>query len=748
MCQRLIENYRLNTRSLPFLFWVAAALLAWAGGVPQPAAADRSNPSGTEAPWEISADRIAYDQVADAYVAEGNVTIRREESSLSADRVRLDQQNRVAWAEGRVRLLSGQDVLSGSRMQLHLDDETGVLSDGYAFFAENHFYLTGKEIRKTGPATYHVKEATATTCDGPDPDWRLTGKEVRVTIEGYGQAKHATLWARQVPLIYTPYLVFPVKLKRQSGLLTPEPSYSDRKGIRYLQPLFWAISDSADATFFVDHMSERGTRLGAEYRYVAGEAAKGTLMIDGYNDRRVDDGQGDNSLRWGYGDDRHLRPNNDRYWFRSKVDQNLPLAITAKLDLDVVSDQDYLKEFESGYGGFEKTRDYYRGTFGRDIDDYNVTERLNQLNLNRLWQGYTFNTDVRWYDDVVKRRWSDTDDTLQQLPQVTLDGTKKRIPGSPFYFDLLSSYTHFYRDEGTRGHRADLYPRAYYPMRWFNALFIEPSAGIRQTAWHIDRYAQNTEQDRTDSYRAIYDLKLDAGTDFYRVFAIDQAGHDRLKHNIRPQVVYEYIPDQDQTDLPHFDDWDRIAPRNLITYSLTHTLIARSPRTGSGPDYDYTQFVRFKLEERFDINKYNQGHPQPFSHVLAELLVTPGRFGSISADALWSPYDSQFYAYNAGLQLRNRRGDRLGTDYRFTRETEDVRGLQTIDVAAVWQATRHWQLRGKYERNIEGRQRIETGVGISYQAQCWRIDLDFRDEPGDQTVAVMVHLTGLGTFGQ
>lgn len=757
MRYRQAHHVRSQIIQVPGYLWFVFCLLVSCGLVAaRPAAAGQPDPAATEIPWQISADRIEYDQINDEYMAEGNVTIAREQSTLTADRVRLNQTRRLAWAEGQVRLLSGRDVLSGSRLQLHLDHETGILSDGSLFFADSHFYLTGGRILKTGPDTYEVKDATATTCDGPDPDWRITSRDVRINVEGYGSARHAALWAGQVPLIYTPYLIFPVKLRRQTGLLTPEFSYSDRKGIRYLQPLFWAISDSTDATFFIDHMSERGTRLGAEYRYMASETAKGTFMLDGFEDRRVDDGQADHSQRWGYQDDGRLRPNEDRYWFRAKVDQDLPWELTARLDLDVVSDQDYLKEFQTGHGGFNQSRDYFRNTFRRDLDDFNDPVRLNQLNLNRLWTGYTFNTDVRWYDDVVKRRQSDTDDTLQQLPQVMFDGTKKRIADSPFYFDLLSSYTHFYRQDGTRGHRTDLYPRAYYPTRLFNAFFIEPSAGIRQTAWHIDSW-DNAQHNGDGHYRAIYDLKLDTSTDFFNVFDIDLAGYDRVKHSIRPQIVYEYIPDQDQENLPRFDDWDRIEARNLITYSLTNTLIARAVRntgTSSGPAFTYAPFLRFRLENSFDINKHNQDHPRPFSNVLAELHVRPGRYGLVQADALWSPYDSQFYAYNAGIWLNNLRGDQIRIDYRFTRESEEfsdtatLLGVHAIDISAAWMVTPRWQLRGKYERNIETGNRIESGVGISYLSQCWRVDLNYREEPGDQTFAVMVHLVGLGAFGQ
>ncbi|MBR9980335.1 MAG: LPS-assembly protein LptD [Desulfatitalea sp.] len=753
MWQPQRQGRRLGRFPIPILCWTLALLMSGFAAPPWLAAQQRPDPAAGDGPWEISADRIAYDQQADTYLAEGNVTIARDQSTLTADRVRLDQKSRLAWAEGRVRLLQGADTLTGDALQLHLDDETGTITNGHLFLSANHFHITGKQIRKTGADTYHITDASATTCDGPDPDWRLTGKEVRVTIEGYGHVKHAALWAKKMPLIYSPYMFFPVKSRRQTGLLTPEAGHSDRLGVRYLQPLYWAISDSTDATFFVDHLTERGTRLGAEFRYTASDTAKGTLMFDGFNDRRIDDGEGDNTKRWGYGDDRYLRTNQDRYWFRAKLDQPLPGELMARVDLDVVSDQDYLKTFESGYGGFQKTRQYFRETFGRDLDDYNDPVRVNQLNINRIWTGYTFNTDLRWYDDIIQRRQSDTDTTLQQLPQVTLDGTKKRIAGSPFYFDLLSSYTYFYRETGTRGHRADLYPRAYYPMRLFDSIFVEPSAGFRQTAWHVDHYADNEPDDRKNHYRPLYDLKLDASTDFFRVYRIDSAGHDRVKHGLKPRIVYEYIPDEGQTDLPLFDDTDRIAPLNRITYSLTNTLIARAPRLPGadgavrGPEFSYTPFMRLKLEESFDIDLYKQNHPRPFSPILAELEITPGRYGRVLADALWSPYDGEFYAYNAGVLLQNLRGDQLRADYRFTRDTDTTRSLQTVDAVAIWQVNHRWQLRGKYERNLETRKRIETGVGISYQAQCWRIDLDYRDEPGNQSIGFMIHLAGLGGIG-
>ncbi len=634
--------------------------------------------------WNVSADRIEYDQTQDAYTAVGNVAVTTQGRTLSADRVQLNQTSRLAFAQGNVRLTSDDDVLSGDRMRLNLDTETGTITDGTLFISRSHLYLSGHKIEKTGPQTYTADQIRITSCDGPDPDWELTGRKLKVTVEGYGYATHTALWAGRMPVLYSPILVFPVKLKRQSGLLMPEFGYSDRKGSEYLQPLYWAINDHSDATLYAHGMTERGVRSGLEFRYVLDEDSMGAFIAEGFQDMRVDDGVGDNSERWGYEDDARLRTNEDRYWIRMKHDQGFDSGWAARLDIDVVSDQDYLHEFKSDAYGYDETRKYFEKTFGRTIDDYNDPIRLNRLNLNRTWNLYSFNSDFRWYDDVIKRRIEDTDDTLQQLPVITFDGVKQPIGKSPLYFDMASSYSHFYRINGTRGHRTDLYPRVYYPTTWWQALSIEPSAGFRQTAWQIDFYETEPDHGRDTLYRAIYDLKLDVSTEFFRVYDVALAGNDRIKHALTPEVVYEFTPEEDQSDFPEFDELDRIERKNLITYGFTNTLTARAPKLSAdnATTFAYTPFLRFKISQSYDINKDQEDDPEPFSAISAELDLTPGRYINLDTDAQWSPYDNEFEAFNAALRLWDLRGDSLRLDYRFTSENteEAIEGIETIAV--------------------------------------------------------------------
>jgi LPS-assembly protein len=706
-------------------------------------------------PWHISADQIDYDQVKDEYLARGNVSIIRPGRSLTADMVRLNQGSKQAVAEGNVRLVYGDNILSGRQLELDLESETGTLVDGTVFISPNHLYLSGKRIRKTGAQTFTMEDAHITSCDGPDPDWELTGSDLAITVEGYGTAKHTTLWAGKVPVFYSPYLVFPVKLKRQSGLLMPELGYSSRKGAEYTQPLFWAIDESRDATVYAHYMSERGVRTGLEYRYVIDANARGAIFAEGYTDQRIDDGIGDNTVRWGYGDDPNLRTNEGRYWLRMKHDQEVGLGLNAKLDVDVVSDQDYLREFKSSYNGFDRTQAYFQGTFGRGIDDYNDAVRLNRLNLNRTWSQYSLNADLRWFDDVIKRTGDSGDDTLQQLPAITFGGVKQVLGETPFYFDLATRYDHFFRIDGDRGQRIDLYPRIYYPIRYLGAVSVEPSLGFRQTAWHVDRYETEPDHGRDIHYRAIYDFRLDASAELFRVFNFTMAGSDLLKHTVTPEVTYEFIPEEDQSDFPQFDTLDTIARNNTVTYGITNTLTARSSRRtpAAGTTTAYTPFLRFKLSQSFDINKQNEADPRPFSNILAELDITPGRYVALDADAQWSVYDNRLETLNNALTIWDSRGDRLSVDYRITRESSATAndGIESISVKGIVSLDDQWAFRAGHDHNLYDDQAIETSIGVSYRSQCWGLDFDYaveyNDEKDNHKVSAQFNLVGLGSFG-
>ncbi len=736
--------------------------------IPYPAAAqttelktDETLKSDAQQPWVLEAEELNYDRELDLYIARGNVQLSNAGKKLTADEIHYDHKTQRASARGHVILTIGQDTLSGSYLEIDLNRQVGFIENAALFLKENNFHITGNKIEKTGENTYQADAATLTSCDGEKPAWKITGKDIQIKSDGAGTAKHATLWARKVPVLYSPYFYYPATSDRQSGFLNPEFASSERKGTQYRQPFFWAISDSTDATFYTDYMSMRGLKLGAEYRYILSERSKGTIMLDGFQDQKVDDGTGDSSDKYGYRDDPVdvLRTNENRFWLRASHHQQMPYDISAKLDLDIVSDQDYLREFQDGSMGYEDTEKYFLNTFNRELNDYNDPLRTNRLNLNRIWPKFSFNFEPRWNDNT--QRDSNTSQTLQRLPFIGFDGEKQKISESPFYFDLESQYNYFWRDEGPRGQRVDLHPRFYLPFQAANYLTIEPSAGLRETVYQLDKNSFNDESDTGQwPHRELFDTRLDLFTEISKVFDTQGQMIDKIKHTIRPQITHEFIPDSHQGDLPRFDSIDQINKVNQITYSLTNTLTSKSElaqtehstvdqpevRNGQDPmpvDYRYSDFFRFKVGQSYNLEKSKK----EFSPIAAKLDIRPGKYFDIDAEAAWSVYDKKFLSHNVQTSLWDLRGDRLYVDYRYSKESEEIensRNSQSIFGKLTVKLTDRLSILAENQYNIESNLRTRTAVGFFYQAQCWSLDFKYTDEPNDQIFAFKVKLFGIG----
>jgi LPS-assembly protein len=577
-------------------------------------------------------------------------------------------------AIGHVIMTAGEDILVGNRMEMDLEAEVGTVYNGTVFIKENHFYIKGDKIQKTGKDSYAVGKGSLTTCDGDHPAWKITGRNLKVTIEGYGFVNHAALWAKKIPVLYTPFLVFPVKIKRQSGLLPPQILYSERKWEEYIQPFYWAINESSDATDFLQ-------------------------------DRKVDNGTTESEEEWGYTDDSVTRPNADRYWFRMKHDQALPSGFTAKLDIDIVSDQDYLHEFKD----------------------------------------------------------EESDTTIQMLPVVDFNASKQQISSTPLYFDLDSEYTYFYREDASRAHRMDAYPRIYLPLKFKHYLSVEPSVGLRETAWHFDK-EEYRSSDKATLYREMYDVKIDLSSNINRIYSLQKSWIDKIKHAITPQIVYEYIPGKDQSKYPSFDEVDRIARKNLVTYSLTNIFTSRSQTHSIKNDnqkkidndepvnYTYNQFCRLKLEQSYDINEAKEDTPsqwantkekRPFSTIYGEIEIDPVQYVSVQADATWCQYDSLVKSRNIAATLSDKRGDRLFVEHRYTYNSSE--SIYT-DMSLV--VSDQLKVYADYERNLYSPQDIKKGIGFLYKAQCWSIDFSYTHEDNDRKYAFIINLYGIGEFGR
>ena len=775
---------------------LACALLCLAGlwlcsparAADAPASGVRLTPLDPKLPWHIEADRIHYDQARDEYVAEGDVVIHKQDRSITADVIRYRAQTGMAYAEGNVMLTAGADVLTGSYLEFDLESEKGYLDDGVVFLQENNLHIQGNRIQKVGPDLYRLDRGTLTTCDGRTPDWKFSGRDIQVHEDGSGTAWNAVPYVLDVPVGYFPFVSFPARNKRQTGLLFPELGYSERKGASYNQPFYWAIDDQSDATFYLHYMSERGVKPGLEYRYYLNRNAKGALMFDFLHDEQIDDGQGDSSQEWGYEDSGgvFLRPNRDRYWFRMSHFNPLPAGFRGFLDLDVVSDQDYLREFKKGYMGFEDTELFFKKFMGRTLDDYDDPVRVNRLQADRRWSNTYLSAGTLLYDDV--RRGQNWKEVTQRLPVVRFVAPKQKVLDSAFFYNLNSEYDNFWRDRGFGVQRTDLWPRLYYPYNFRPYFTFEPSFGLRQTMWNqykIDEADAWSEDEYF--HREIYDARLGLSTDFYNIYDVEDETVSKVKHSVKPELAFSYVPEVDQDRLPNIDSRDRLEKRTRISYALTNTLTSKSRKaegaepaafneenvreTISSPgEYDYRDFLRFKVGQYYDFSRkvYNQParDVNPLSPIGAKLTFAPEAFISLDSEAKYNFHEDRFDLFNAGVTLSARQKDRLTLEYRYNPDTQNAvvdeyetggfveqnettkeEKVSTLIAKFRLGVTERLALIGSYEYDLVFDRADEYSLGFIYESQCWTLETVFGMDEEDIGIGLRIRLHGIGEFG-
>jgi LPS-assembly protein len=651
--------------------------------------------------------------------------------TIKADWIVYDMDLESIKAKGNVQISTTDAQLFAQAGTLQLATETGIFSDATIFYKENSLHLEGKKIEKTGPDTYRIDDGWVITCkleSGQTPPWSFSSSKTNVRQDGYAVLKHARFNIRNVPVFYTPFLLVPVKNTRQSGFLFPEFSASDNNGFGFNLPFFLNISESADATFYPAYLHNRGFMPGVEFRYVASASDKGVITANYLDDKLSDPAETEY-----YNDTGYTHDNSDRYWIRGKADHSFA-GWQSRLDLDIVSDQDYLKEFDSGVTGFEKTHNRYLDTFGRGFQNESDALRENTFNTLRTWNGTSLQANLLAINNADTDAGS-TDTPLWQLPSIDYSGV---IPLGDSYFNLDwdTNYVNYWREDGIGGHRFDVNPSISSPIPLGPYLESRAELSLRDTFYVVETYGEETWDNNNVQNRLYPEFEYELATTLEKDFFSASNSNPTTAHQVRPFVKYGYLPDVDQKDLPAFDDVDFIEDKQAITYGVDNYLSSYTYYGGSEED-PYT-FLELKIEQAFDLR--TEASDQPFSEIFSELKWNLFSGTALSYKTYFDIYDSAFNRHNFEGQYTNARGDYLNLDYSFN-EAENIEQLNAYFLARLYNG---WSAGGSIEHSLSLDETIESRGSLIYQAPCWSVRLETRYTPEDTTYLVIFSLANIG----
>ncbi len=671
----------------------------------------------------------------DLYIATGDATLRSEKFTLSAQKAIYNDKTKTAEVSGGFLFESEEDTLAGESATFNLAEQTGVINDARLFFNEYNFYFYGGRIDKYGEKNYVIKDFKLTTCDGESPEWSITGSEIRLTVEGYGILHKGVFRLKDIPVAYLPYLPFPAKTKRQSGVLTPQAGYSSRNGVEFEVPIFWAVSDSADMTFYERYMTDRGLMQGLELRYVSGMDSKGSFNLDILSDRIEEKNMDDpDQLKISP----YQRKNSGRYWFRGRIDQQLPSGIKARLNADVVSDQDYLREFETDLAGFNKRPDYEE-EFGRPIEEFNSPLRASTLRLSRDNENYSLQALSSFYQ---RPEGYINDTTPEPLAGVAFSMLPRLLKKVPLSFSLKSDYDYIWRDYGQKGHTLSVSPEVSYPLWFGNYLQLETSAGYtRDTQW-----LENTAGNGTGSQsRDVFYGEVRLSTLLERVFEVDSKHAQKIKHKIVPSLAYEYRSHKDEDRYqPWFESIDEDGSANRVVFSLDNSIDAKKVDTNGS--ITYSQWGTFRLTQGYDIDESRrdidpgQKH-EPFEPLTAELRLMPYSKIKMNTEVRWDHYKDDFsyadVAFKFDVNRANNRTDIYRLDYVYNDD-----GNKGLSYYMNINLTEDFALGSSLRRDIESDNDIEKSYWLEYHSQCLRIRLGVQQYDEESRVMLSFKLFG------
>lgn len=601
---------------------------------------------------DFSADSMAVSERGTEVEGQGNVEIKRQEMTLHADQVRLNRETQEMQATGNVTVDDPEwKIKQADRVQFNLGEETGTIENGEMFLENGHLTMGGSRLQKLSGQSYHIDEGFFTTClceDGP-PTWKISAKEMDVTREGTGKIRGGVFYIMDVPVFYLPYAIFPVKTDRQTGFLFPEVGSTSRSGARYMQPFYWAISKSSDATLTVGVETRARYGFLGEYRTMFSKDFDAQANISYFNEslrHKSNSAIGDHDIAgcWPGTNDCHVIPLN-RWSAVADHRQIDPSGWTTYSDVAVFSDDFFVREL---------TRLMH---FDADQERNLKTSRYSQSRAGfyRDWGDTTLRGEWNYYQDFIQF----DQNTLQRAPQVALSG-RRFLWSTPLELRWNVAGVNYLSRQAPDGLRFDFRPELVLPFNFANYLNGSVSVAPRETVYHLYDTNQTafeascvpapscTKIPRSyarNNSRTLVEVASNVGTSFGRVFSLSGAGLQKIKHVIEPEVSYLFVSRTKQNDIPIMDGVDRVNHRNVATFSLTNRFWGKFSQLTPAPPEDPDVEMVSTSEDTRELGRLKLA----ISYSMEPSKGAAGRLSDVDASVKTLPMD--YLALGGGVSI-------------------------------------------------------------------------------------------------
>ena len=681
-----------------------------------PPAAAPGAPAREEQPTEIQGDRMVGTETTPQY--QGNVALVRGDQFLGTDNLRFDTESGTYVAEGSVRYQDGGIRIVADRAEGDQDDDSHVITNVRYQLVDRRGNGGADSINLRGPVG-QMHHSTYSTCDPSQRAWELQAQRIDVdSDEGFGVARNAVLRLGRFPVLYVPWIKFPVDDRRRTGLLYPSVSMSGRNGFDYRQPVYLNLAPNYDATLTPRLMTKRGLMLDTEFRYLYGS------------------GRGTVEAAYLPGDDLRDR---DRGRFSFNGYHNLDAHWQARANVGWVSDDRYVEDFSNRLAGVSAS--YLQSTAG------------------------VFGTGQYWTAGAMAEHFQLTDYTLtdanlpySRLPRAYVNWEQPL--GHWLDAGVWAEAVRFQHSERPGGSRLDVKP--YLSARLGGpAWYVTPTLAWRYTTYQLEEdLAQQLGGDRSPT-RSLPVASLDAGVYFDRETTI---GGDAYLHTLEPRLFYLNAPYRDQDGLPLFDtrpftfSWgqlfrdnrysgaDRQTDANQLTVALSTRLIrqsdGREKLSASIGQIRYFEDSRVVAPGETPVQRGKSAWVADANYVINDRW-------NLGASYQWDPKFRREDLASVRARYLWPGDGVVNLSYRYRRDL-----LEQADFSFLYPISPTWSVVGRYYHSIQDDKLLEAIAGVQWDSCCLAVRAlarrYVRNREGELDNAIQVEfvLKGLGSAGQ
>lgn len=609
----------------------------------------------------------------------GNVQITRGDQTLLSQALTFDNRTQEAVSPGPLTLETPQMQVKGASGNFNLGRHSGNISQTRYRYYPAHAQGRAAHIARKSQTLTTLTRATYSTCPIGHQVWVLSASRVRLDSKTeQGVAHNVVLRFKNVPILYTPYMSFPLSNKRKSGLLPPTFGDSSNSGFEYRQPIYWNIAPQADATFTPEILTRRGVGLGAEFRYLSPHS------YSVLNGNYLPHDQLYGSSRWLLAFHQRAQP--------------LP-GLSTHINYNRVSDNAYFNDL------------------GNSMDVSSTTELPRSASASY--------SAANWKLSTLFQKYQTLDPTLTTsqlpyalVPQITFNSW---LPANALNLQgtLDTTWTRFLRQDSVSGGRLNVTPGVRLPLTG-QAWFLTPALKYRYTDYNLHNQAPGSPAQPSLSVPI---ASLDGGLYFERM-----AGPNTLQ-TLEPRIYYLYVPYRNQQNLPVFDTTlndfsfsqlfsdnrfsggDRVGDANRLSLAVTTRLL--NARTGAQQLSASIGQILYFSPRRVTL----PGNPVATRHrsdYAGQATIALARRWNLTSDMTYNPYDHTVDTAYLGAQYHLDHQHLVNVGYQFRRGAVD----QT-DVSIVWPLNPHWQVAARWNYSVRDARTLDAFAGLQYDSCCW-----------------------------